>query len=408
MYSFAAVNFNLNPCQFNTKKMTINQQLKEKVLQDFQKNFDCTPMIFRSPGRVNIIGEHTDYNNGFVLPAAIDKAIYVAVSPRSDETIKLYSGEFDKSFETSLSELKPTKEGWPNYILGVADQLIKRGYAIKGFNLAIDGDVPIGSGLSSSAAVECATAFALNEIFGLGIGKKDLAFIGQKAEHTFAGVMCGIMDQFASVFGKKDHVIKLDCQSLDYEYVPLKLEGYKILLLNTNVKHSLASSEYNSRRAQCEQGVAWVKEHHPEVNSLRDVNMEMLHQYVEPKDTLIYQRCKYVVEEKERLLTGCEDLKKGDLKSLGKKMFQTHDGLSREYEVSCKELDFLVDAVRNNPDVVGARMMGGGFGGCTINIVKEEAIESLVKTLGESYQKNMGKELTAYIAQVEDGTSQVS
>ena len=388
--------------------MAINQQMKEKVLQDFKKNFGGEPIIVRSPGRVNIIGEHTDYNNGFVLPAAIDKAIYVAVSPRNDEQIKLYSGEFDKSFDTSLTKLKPTKEGWPNYILGVADQLMKRGYAIKGFNLAIDGDVPIGSGLSSSAAVECATAFALNEIFKLGISKKDLAFIGQKAEHTFAGVMCGIMDQFASVFGKKDHVIKLDCQSLDYEYVPLKLEGYKILLLNTNVKHSLASSEYNTRRAQCEQGVAWIKERHPEVNSLRDVDMEMLHKYVEPKDALIYKRCKYVVEEKERLLTGCEDLKKGDLKSLGRKMFQTHDGLSKEYEVSCKELDFLVDAVRNNPDIVGARMMGGGFGGCTINIVKEEAIDPLVKSIGESYEKNMGKELTAYIAQVEDGTSLIS
>jgi galactokinase len=388
--------------------MAINQQMKEKVLQDFKKNFGGEPIIVRSPGRVNIIGEHTDYNNGFVLPAAIDKAIYVAVSPRNDEQIKLYSGEFDKSFDTSLTKLKPTKEGWPNYILGVADQLMKRGYAIKGFNLAIDGDVPIGSGLSSSAAVECATAFALNEIFKLGISKKDLAFIGQKAEHTFAGVMCGIMDQFASVFGKKDHVIKLDCQSLDYEYVPLKLEGYKILLLNTNVKHSLASSEYNTRRAQCEQGVAWIKEHHPEVNSLRDADMEMLHKYVQPKDALIYKRCKYVVEEKERLLTGCEDLKKGDLKSLGRKMFQTHDGLSKEYEVSCKELDFLVDAVRNNPDIVGARMMGGGFGGCTINIVKEEAIDPLVKSIGESYEKNMGKELTAYIAQVEDGTSLIS
>ncbi|HTM91326.1 MAG TPA: galactokinase [Flavisolibacter sp.] len=388
--------------------MAINQQMKEKVLRDFKKNFEGEPVVVRSPGRVNIIGEHTDYNNGFVLPAAIDKAIYVAVSPRNDEQIKLYSGEFDKTYDTALSELKPTEEGWPNYILGVADQLIKRGYAIKGFDLAIDGDVPIGSGLSSSAAVECATAFALNEVFKLNISKKDIVFIGQKAEHTFAGVMVGIMDQFASVFGKKDHVIKLDCQSLDYEYVPLKLEGYKILLLNTNVKHSLASSEYNTRRAQCEQGVAWVKEHHPQVNSLRDVTMEMLHKYVEPKDAVIYRRCKYVVEEKERLLTGCEDLKKGDLAALGKKMFQTHDGLSKEYEVSCKELDFLVDAVRNNPDVVGARMMGGGFGGCTINIVKEEAIDPLVKSLGESYEKNMGKELTAYIAQVEDGTSLLS
>jgi len=388
--------------------MAVNQQMHEKVLRDFKKNFNDQPVVVRSPGRVNIIGEHTDYNNGFVLPAAIDKAIYVAISPRHDETIKLYSGEFEENFETSLSQLKPTDKGWPNYILGVADQLKKSKYKISGFNLAIDGDVPIGSGLSSSAAVECATAFALNQVFELGIDRKNIALIGQQAEHVFAGVRVGIMDQFASVFGKKDHVIKLDCQSLDYEYVPLKLEGYKILLLNTNVKHSLGSTEYNTRRKQCEQGVAWIKEHHPHVNSLRDASMEMLHTYVEPKDALIYRRCKYVVEEKERLLTGCEDLKKGDLKSLGKKMFQTHDGLSKEYEVSCAELDFLVDAVRNNPNVPGARMMGGGFGGCTINIIREEAIENIVKEIGENYQKNMGRELTPYIAQVDDGTSLLS
>jgi len=388
--------------------MAVNQQIYEKVLDDFKRNFNDQPVVVRSPGRVNIIGEHTDYNNGFVLPAAIDKAIYVAVAPRHDEAIKLYSGEFDESFESSLDDLKPTDKGWPNYILGVADQLKKGDYKIRGFNLAVDGDVPIGSGLSSSAALECATAFALNEIFKLGIDRKKLAFIGQKAEHEFAGVRVGIMDQFASIFGRKDHVIKLDCQSLEYEYVPLKLEGYKILLLNTNVKHSLGSSEYNTRRAQCEQGVAWVKEHHPDVNSLRDVTMDMLHKYVEPKDALIYRRCKYVVEEKERLLTGCDDLKKGDLESLGKKMFRTHEGLSKEYEVSCAELDFLVDAVRNNPGVVGARMMGGGFGGCTINIVREEAIPALVKEVGQSYQKNMGKELTAYIAEVEEGTSLIT
>lgn len=384
--------------------MAVIQKMHQKVEQDFLKNFNGNHIIVRSPGRVNIIGEHTDYNNGFVLPAAIDKAVYVAVSARNDNEIHLYSGEFDKKFETSLDALKPTKEVWPNYILGVAAQLLKRGYSIKGFDLAIDGDVPIGSGLSSSAAVECATAFALNELFGLGISKMDLAFIGQKAEHEFAGVMCGIMDQFASVFGRKDHVIKLDCQSLDYEYVPLKLEGYKILLLNTNVKHSLGSSEYNTRRAQCEQGVAWIKEHHAGVNSLRDVTMEMLRKYVQPKDEVIYKRCKYVVEEIQRLLTGCEDLKRGDLKSLGEKMFQTHEGLSKEYEVSCEELDFLVDAVRNNTNVLGARMMGGGFGGCTINIVKEQAVEDLINALSSSYQKNMNKELTAYVAQIEDGT----
>ena len=385
--------------------MSINQKMKQKVEEDFWKNFNGKPLIVRSPGRVNIIGEHTDYNNGFVLPGAIDKAVYVAVNAREDNIIKLYSGEFNKSFESSLKELKPTDEIWPNYILGVAAQLQKKGYSIKGFNLAIDGDVPIGAGLSSSAAVECATAFALNEMFELGISKIDMALIAQEAEHEFAGVKVGIMDMFASLFGKKDYVIKLDCRSLNYEYEPFKLDGYKIVLLNTNVKHSLASSEYNTRRAQCEKGVEWVKEKYFEVESLRDVNMQMLNECVKPKDEIIYKRCKYVVEEIQRLLAACEDLKRGDLTSLGKKMFQTHDGLSKEYEVSCKELDFLVNAVRNHPDVLGARMMGGGFGGCTINIVKEEAVEKLINELNQSYQKNMSRELAAYVAQIEDGSS---
>lgn len=388
--------------------MAINETVRKKVVDDFLKNFTGEPLVVRSPGRVNLIGEHTDYNNGFVLPAAIDKAIYVAARRRNDDRIILYSGEFDDRFETTLPEMAPTGKIWPNYILGVADQLIKRNYAIRGFELAIDGDVPIGSGLSSSAAVECATAFALNQLFSLNISKMDLAFIAQKAEHEFAKVLCGIMDQFASVFGKKDHVIKLDCRSLEYEYVPLELHGYRILLLNTNVKHSLGSSEYNTRRQQCEQGVALVKAHYPQVNSLRDVTLEMLDKYVAPADSLVYQRCKYVVEENSRLLFACDHLKKGDIKALGRKMFESHEGLSKEYEVSCPELDFLVDAVRNRPGVLGARMMGGGFGGCTINLAKEEDLESIIQEVGESYKKNMGKELTAYIAQIEDGTSILS
>lgn len=362
-----------------------------------------SPLIVRSPGRVNIIGEHTDYNEGFVLPAAIDKAIYVAVTKRDDNDIHLYSVDFKEKHTVALSDIQPT-DNWATYILGVANQLIKRGHTLGGYNLVLDGDVPIGAGLSSSAAVECATVFAFNELFDLGINKMEMVRIAQKAEHTFAGVMCGIMDQFASMFGKKDYVIKLDCRSLEYEYVPLKLEGYKVLLLNTNVKHSLSSSEYNTRRQQCEQGVAWVKEHHPEVNSLRDVTMNMLHQHVAPKDQLIYRRCKYVVEENERLLKGCEELQQGNIKALGERMFQTHEGLSKDYEVSCKELDFLAEAVKDNPDVLGARMMGGGFGGCTINLVKEDAIEGLIEKLSATYKENTGLELTAYIAQIENGT----
>jgi galactokinase len=376
-----------------------------KLKEKYVSLFNAEPLMVRSPGRVNIIGEHTDYNEGFVLPAAINKAIYIAIGKRNDKEIHLFAQDYNQAHEVTTSTVTPSEKHWPNYILGVVHQLQKDDYAIGGFNLVIDGDVPLGAGLSSSAAVECATAFSLNELFSLGMEKLEMVKAAQRAEHEFAKVMVGIMDQFASMFGKKDHVIKLDCRSLEYEYVPLALKGAKILLLNTNVKHSLASSEYNTRRKECEKGVAWIKEHHPEVNSLRDVTMEMLRQYVAPKDEVIFRRCKYVVEELTRLLEGCEDLKQENIAALGKKMFGTHDGLSREYEVSCKELDYLVDYVRNNPSVYGARMMGGGFGGCTINLVKEEAIDDLVEKISKDYKEEMNLELTPYIAEIENGSS---
>ena len=378
----------------------------KKLVNYYREIFNSKPLVLRSPGRVNIIGEHTDYNEGFVLPAAIDKAVYVAVEKREDDQIILHSIDFKDKYEGRVSEIKRTDKHWANYILGVAAQFQKKGYQFNGFNLIIDGDVPLGAGLSSSAAVECATAYAINVLFRFGVDNKTLALMAQKAEHEFAGVLCGIMDQFASVFGQKDHVIKLDCRSLEYEFVPLKLEGYKILLLNTNVKHSLASSEYNTRRQQCEEGVAMIRKHYPEVKSLRDATLEMVNQHVKGNE-VIYRRCKYVIEENTRLLEGCEDLKKGDIGALGAKMYRSHEGLSKEYEVSCPELDFLVDSVRNKPDVLGARMMGGGFGGCTINLVKETAIDGLISELSARYNKEMNKELTPYIAQIEDGSSVV-
>ena len=388
----------------------------KKLVNYYREIFNSKPLVLRSPARVNIIGEHTDYNEGFVLPAAIDKAVYVAVEKREDDQIILHSIDFKDKYEGRVSEIKRTDKHWANYILGVAAQFQKKGYQFNGFNLIIDGDVPLGAGLSSSAAVECATAYAINVLFGFGVDKKTLALMAQKAEHEFAGVLCGIMDQFASVFGQKDHVIKLDCRSLEYEFVPLKLEGYKILLLNTNVKHSLASSEYNTRRQQCEEGVTMIRKHYPEVKSLRDATLEMVNQHVKGNEVIyrrckyvevIYRRCKYVIEENTRLLEGCEDLKKGDIGALGAKMYRSHEGLSKEYEVSCPELDFLVDSVRNKPDVLGARMMGGGFGGCTINLVKETAIDGLISELSTRYNKEMNKELTPYIAQIEDGSSVV-
>ncbi len=362
------------------------------------------PMVVRSPGRVNLIGEHTDYNDGFVLPAAINKAAWVAVTSRNDNQVLLFAEDYHAHYNTTLDSLAPTDEHWPNYILGVADQLRKSGIVISGFNLLLAGDIPIGAGLSSSAAVECATLFALNILFDLHLSKAEMAHIAQHAEHDFAGVKCGVMDMFTSLFGKKDEVINLDCRSLFYEYVPLDLKGYKLLLLNTNLNHRLSSSDYNTRRQQCEQGVAWVKEKVPSVEALRDVTSDMLERYVKERDPLIYQRCLYVVEENHRLQQACRDLKKGDIRSLGKRMFETHEGLSKQYEVSCPELDFLVDAVKGNADVLGARMMGGGFGGCTINIVKAEAIKNLVSTLRPGYERSTGLSLGDYIVSVENGT----
>jgi galactokinase len=382
--------------------------MKEKIASIFVEKFNAKPIIIRSPGRINIIGEHTDYNEGFVLPAAIDKAIYLAISKREDDEIHLYVDDFKENFIGNINNVVKVEMLWANYILGVVSELQKAGKIISGFNAVVTSNLPIGAGIASSAALECATAFALNHIFNLQIDKINLVKYAQKAEHNFAGVMCGIMDQFASMMGKKDHCIKLDCRTLAYEYVPLKLDGYSIVLLNTNVKHSLASSAYNIRRQECEQAVAWVQEYQPCVNSLRDINEEMLDKYVLPKDTLIDKRGRFIVKEIARLQTACADLQNGDLISLGKKMFETHDGLSNEYEVSCKELDFLVNVVRENEYVIGARMMGGGFGGCTINIVKSEFVDDLVKEISKLYFKEMNIKLTAIIANVEVGTSIVN
>ncbi len=379
--------------------------LVKTLRSTFINRFHQKPLLVRSPGRVNIIGEHTDYNEGFVLPAAIDKAAYLAVSLREDDEIHLVALDLNDTYSVRLSDLKPVVDvNWPNYILGSVAQFAKRGIPLRGFNAVLTSEVPIGAGLSSSAAVECATVFALNELLQARIERLAMVRMAQKAEHEYAGVMCGIMDQFASMMGKKDHVMKLDCRSLEYEYIPFRLEGIKVLLLNTHVKHSLASSEYNARRKECETAVAWVREHVQEVNSLRDVTEEMLDKFVITRDQLIDKRSRFVVQEIERLKVACKDLQDGDLISLGKKMFATHDGLSKMYEVSCKELDWLVDQVRNHEAVIGSRMMGGGFGGCTINLVKEDAVEELVATLKPAYEKEMNLPLTHYVASIENGT----
>jgi galactokinase len=317
----------------------------------------------------------------------------------------LFAVEYNEKFETRIADIKPIEGKWTNYVLGVVDQLIKREYKIQGFSLMVSGDVPVGAGLSSSAAIECAVCYALDQLFGLKLSKFEIAKISQMAEHTFPGVQCGIMDQFASVFGKKDHALKLDCRSLEYEEVPLILGGYHIVLLNTNVKHSLASTAYNERRQQCGEGVRMVKAHVHDVLSLRDVTISMLDKYV--TDPLIYKRCRFVVEENERVHKAVEQMKTGNIDGLGELLYQSHEGLQKEYEVSCAELDWLVNAVKDNPIVAGARMMGGGFGGCTINIINEGRIDELLNILSEDYENAMGKKLTSYLAETADGTHRV-
>ena len=377
----------------------------ETVRTVFVSNFGHPTLFVQSPGRINLIGEHTDYNQGFVLPAAIDKAIYLAIGKREDKEVHLIAADLADSFSVALNNLSFSEKTWSNYLIGVVDQLQKNGYQLGGFNAVLAGDVPLGAGLSSSAAVECATVFALNELFELGLSKIEMVRLAQKAENEFVGVKCGIMDQFASMFGKTDAVIQLDCQSLGYNYMPFNQEGIKIVLLDTRVKHSLASTEYNLRREECEAGVKIIQEKYPAVASLRNATMQMIQECLINTDQKIIDRCSFVVAEIKRLQDACKDLEAGDLKAFGKKMYETHDGLSKLYEVSCVELDFLADFAKTDASVLGARMMGGGFGGCTINLVEENAVEAFVLAAGNAFQKVFGTEMKPYIVSIGNGTS---
>lgn len=377
---------------------------KGLVKELFQQTFNEQPLVVCSPGRVNLIGEHTDYNMGFVLPAAINKAAYIAISKRDDDTIFIVAGDLDESYTTEISKLSYSDKGWPNYVLCVVEQLQKIGKNVGGFNAVISGDVPLGAGMSSSAALECATLYGLDQVFSLGLERMQIAKLAQKAENEFVGVKCGIMDQFASVFGKKGHVVKLDCRSLEYEYVPFELEGIKIVLFDSMVKHSLASSEYNVRTSQCSEGVSIIQKKYPQVKTLRDATIEMVEECLSNESTDIYHRCKYVVEENNRLLAACEDLQENKIADFGQKMYETHAGLSELYEVSCPELDFIVECTKKESGILGARMMGGGFGGCVISLVKEDELEGIVQRIKEAYFNKMNIGMNVYITQIEDGT----
>jgi galactokinase len=375
----------------------------KNLQQVFRDRFQKEPLVIGAPGRVNLIGEHTDYNNGFVLPGAVDKRIYVAIAPNNTKQVNVFANQFKEEYSFSIEGIQPQK-GWMNYLLGVTYHIQQQGKTIGGVDVLIDGDIPVGAGMSSSAALCSAYGFALNELFNLDYSRMDLAFIGQKTEHTFVGVKCGIMDQFASLHGKKGHVMKLDCRSLEYEYIPFDFPGFKIVLVNSMVSHSLAGSEYNVRRQQCEEGVAILKQHYPAIASLRDVEPAQLLQHKEELPPVVFDRCSYVVYEKERLLGGCDALKKNDLATFGQLMYATHEGLSKKYAVSCTELDFLAERAQGIPGVMGARMMGGGFGGCTINIVQSDAVDTFQQKIQEAFHGLFKKTPEVYVTQIEDGT----
>jgi galactokinase len=363
--------------------------------------------IFRSPGRINLIGEHTDYNDGFVMPAAIDKAIYFALTPRADDKIFLHSVDFDQTYETTLVSLVKPALSWPQYQLGVIDQLQKKHLQISGFQASFGGDIPSGAGLSSSAALQCCLMFALSELNNLKLDKQSIALLSQKAENEYVGLNCGIMDQFASVFGKQESVIRLDCRSLEYEYFPFPTDEHLLILCDTTVKHSLADSEYNNRREECEKGVAILKQFDPGISSLRDVRPALVEQHKDLLGEVVYRRCKYVTSEIERVRQASDFLIQNNLPAFGEKMFETHHGLQYDYEVSCPELDFLVDTARKVNGVLGARMMGGGFGGCTINLVKREAAEQFETLIKQSYINQFGIVLPCFQVNIQEGTSEL-
>lgn len=392
---------NMNPIYTETSRY-------ETIRSVFAERFGEEHILVRSPGRVNLIGEHTDYNQGLVLPAAINKDIVMAIGRRDDDAIHLYSIDQNDSYQTTTRAWERSPTLWPDYVIGVVQQLFKRDYLIGGFNLVFGGNIPLGAGLSSSAALECATTFALSELFDLRLEKLDIALISQAAENEFVGVKCGLMDQFASVFGKEGQLIKLDCRDFSYEYIPFQQDGYKIVLFDTQVKHSLASSAYNKRREECEYGVSLIARKNPHVESLREATLEQVETLIKPIDEVVYRRCRYVVSEIQRLQDASTDLQGGNIHTFGRRMFNTHDGLQYDYEVSCRELDILVDIVRKDSAVMGARMMGGGFGGCTINLVKTEELDRVVREVNDQYEVRTGLVARTYIGQVAPGTSRLS
>lgn len=383
--------------------MADNKNLEDKINSAFQERFGGHGTIYASAGRINLIGEHTDYNGGFVFPGAIDKVIMAEIRPNGLDKARVFSIDIDQYVEFGLKEENKPAESWARYIFGVCREIDKRGGKVEGFDAVFAGNVPLGAGLSSSAAFESCFAFALNDIFNDNrIDKFELARIGQSTEHNYCGVNCGIMDQFASVFGREGNLMRLDCRSMEYEYFPFNPEDYSLVLVDSRVKHELADSPYNKRRASCERVAKTLG-----VETLRDASMQMLDSVRDKISAEDYSRAKFVIEEKERVLAVCDALEKGDYETVGRKMYETHDGLSKDYEVSCEELDFLNDEARKM-GVTGSRIMGGGFGGCTINLVKNDLHDRFVGEICTLFNEKYGHEPKIYDVVIYDGARKIN
>lgn len=385
--------------------------MKKKLIRDtaalFEKHFHSKPQhLFLSPGRINIIGEHVDYNDGFVLPAAINKYICFAISETQNSECAIIAKDLNEAYYFDLNDaIQPIEKMWANYVLGVLQQFKTLDLPLKGFNILFSSTIPIGAGLSSSAALACGFAFALDKIFGFDLSKESIARIGQKSEHDFVGVNCGIMDQFASVFGKKNHVIQLDCNTLDYQYHKADFKKHSLLLLDSNVKHTHLTSGYNTRRQEVELGLAILKTQFPEIKSFRNCTEAQVNACQSLLGETVFKRCLFVVQEIQRVIDAVAALKAEDFKKLGELMYATHEGLSQQYEVSCPEIDFLVAAVKNEKTVVGSRMMGGGFGGCAIYLVEKGTEKALIAKIAESYSNAFGIDLISYKVKISNGTT---
>jgi galactokinase len=377
------------------------------IADKFRRRFPGKPLLVVSPGRVNLIGEHTDYNEGFVLPGATDKSVVFAVSPRADGLCHFVSHDFDQEFRFELGAFHRSPLRWPDYLQGVIDQFLKAGHIVGGFSCVFGGDIPIGAGMSSSAAIEGGLAFALNALFGLGLDSLTLVKLAQKAENEFVGVRCGIMDQFINIHGREKSVLKLDCRSLEFERYPFEREDLRVVISDTLVRRELASSEYNVRRSQCEAGVNVLRAHDPSVRSLRDVSLDLLREHRSEIDPVVFRRCEYVVRENIRVGEACAALARNDFAVFGGLMNLSHAGLRDDYEVSSAELNALVEAARRVPGVLGSRMMGAGFGGCTISLVEAGAVPDFEVRVGRDYEAGTGKAPKIHVIRIEAGTHAV-